>query len=216
MRRAVRSRLGSALRLSQPLSGFLAHPSFVALFRATTVPGIPPSEFFPSQRSRTPLEAAGSLAVIHRRAVARWTSPFADRFPDFHAFTRSPGSSVDYGLPFRSPKLAFRSSWVWLSGLAPFRQLHLLRSFLPPARPYQQLWVAPLLLAVTLLGFGPPKLSPSTPWILDPPRPRGPEHAPSSEDSGARHEGPRPLLPGETFLSTFSTQVDLVDGFQPP
>jgi hypothetical protein len=35
--------LGSALRLSQPLSGFLADPSFAALFRAATVRGILPS-----------------------------------------------------------------------------------------------------------------------------------------------------------------------------
>jgi hypothetical protein len=54
VRRAVRSRLGSALRFSQPLSGFLAHPGFVALFRATAVPGILPSELFP-HGDRAPL-----------------------------------------------------------------------------------------------------------------------------------------------------------------
>jgi hypothetical protein len=99
----------------------------------------PPFRAFPSQRSRTSLEAAGSLAVIHRRAVARWTSPFAGRFPDVHARARLPGSPIDYGLPFRVPRLAFRLSRAWLNGLAPFRQLHLLRSFVPPVRPYLRL-----------------------------------------------------------------------------
>jgi len=48
---------GSALRFFEPLSGFLADPSFVALFHATTVPGIPPSETSPRFESRTPLGA---------------------------------------------------------------------------------------------------------------------------------------------------------------
>jgi hypothetical protein len=49
--------LGSALRFSQPLNGFLARPNFVALFHATTVPGIPPVEISPREKSRTPLGA---------------------------------------------------------------------------------------------------------------------------------------------------------------
>ena len=68
VKRVVRPRLGSALGFSQPLSGFLAVPSFAALFRAATVPGILPSERSPHRDQRTPLEAACSLAVIHRRA----------------------------------------------------------------------------------------------------------------------------------------------------
>jgi len=57
----VRLHIGSALRLSRPLSGFLADPSFVALFRATTVPGILPSELFPHE-DRAPL--SGPLAPL--------------------------------------------------------------------------------------------------------------------------------------------------------
>jgi len=56
------------------------------------------------------------------------------------------------------------------------------------------------------------KLSPSTPWILDPPGPRT-KHKLSSGDSSLRLVGQQPFEPGETFLST-STQEDLVDGFQ--
>jgi hypothetical protein len=52
--RRVSPRLGSALRFSQPLSGFPATRSFVALFHATAVPGILPSEPFP-RKERAPL-----------------------------------------------------------------------------------------------------------------------------------------------------------------
>jgi hypothetical protein len=73
VRRVVHSRPGSAPRLSQPLSGLLASSSSTALFRAATVPGLPSfrSELSPRKRSRTPLGAAYSPAVIHRRAETR-------------------------------------------------------------------------------------------------------------------------------------------------
>jgi hypothetical protein len=75
---ARHSRLGSALRLSQPLSGFLAHPSFVALFRATTVPGIPPFRGFPSQEIAGP--SRGSLAPLQLSTCVRSRTTF-DRSP---------------------------------------------------------------------------------------------------------------------------------------
>jgi hypothetical protein len=73
VRRVVHSHPGSAPRLSQPLSGLLASSSSTALFRAATVPGLPSfrSEPSPRKRSRTPLGAAYSPAVIHRRAETR-------------------------------------------------------------------------------------------------------------------------------------------------
>jgi hypothetical protein len=67
MRWIVPVHRGSALRFSQPLSGFLAHPSVAALFHAATVRGVLPSERCSSPRSRAPLGAACSLAVLHRR-----------------------------------------------------------------------------------------------------------------------------------------------------
>jgi hypothetical protein len=101
-----RSHSGSALRLSQPLSGFLASSSSTALFRAATVPGCPPSELSP-RRDRVPLSrplAPPQLSTtVPGRAPAR---PFASCFPDFHAYAQLPGSPVDYGLPFRDPQLA--------------------------------------------------------------------------------------------------------------
>jgi hypothetical protein len=59
---------------SVPLTGFLnlsaalASSSSTALFRAVTVPGCPPSERSPRQRSCTSSEATGCHVVIHRRA----------------------------------------------------------------------------------------------------------------------------------------------------
>jgi hypothetical protein len=105
MRRVVRSRLGSALRLSQPLSGFLAHPSFAALLHAAAVPGIPPFRVFPSQESRTPLGATCSPAVIHRRAEARRPGSCHRQFRRLpRCQTQLPGSPGDYGFPFHTPE----------------------------------------------------------------------------------------------------------------
>jgi len=85
MKRVVRPHFGSALGFSQPLSGFLTHPSFAALFRAATIPGIPPLE--PSPREdRAPLSRPlCSLAVIHQRAEPRRSCLIATRFTDVRA-----------------------------------------------------------------------------------------------------------------------------------
>lgn len=80
MCRTVRVRHGSAPRLSQPLSGFLAgsgsRPSRIA-----AVPGLYPSRAFPSRRSRAPLEAASSPAVSHRPSPSAMRAPFTAGFP---------------------------------------------------------------------------------------------------------------------------------------
>jgi len=189
MRWLVQSRLGSALRLSQPLSGFLAGPKDRGLISCHSRSWDPPFRAFPLRRSRTPLEAACSLAVIHRRAEARRASPFVARFTDVHAFTRLPGSPHDYGLPFHRPRPMSRSSRAQHSGIASFRQLHLLRSFVPLARPFAVASSCPSTAGRCSPGLFPSKLSPSTPRILDPPDPKI-EHVPSPEGSGARLQGP--------------------------
>jgi hypothetical protein len=105
--------LGSALGLFQPRSGFLAGPSFAALFHAATVRGVSPFRGFPSQKSRTPLGATCSLAVIHRRAKRTPPGPCHRRFH------RLPRSRAVAGLPRRlwtpfspSRRNASRSSWI--------------------------------------------------------------------------------------------------------
>jgi len=106
------------------------------LFRAATVPGIPPSELSP-RKNRVPLSrplAPLQLSTgVQECTVLRLV---ASGFTDAHAFTQLPGSPDDYELPFDEPKLASRSFWTQDSGITPFRQLHLLRSFAPLANPF--------------------------------------------------------------------------------
>ena len=101
----VQPHLGSAHRFSQPLSGFLAHPGFAALFRAAAVPGIPPFRAFPSQKSRTPLGA--TLLPCRYPRTCRDASPEScrrrfRRLP--HSSAQSPGSPDVYGFPFGAPE----------------------------------------------------------------------------------------------------------------
>jgi hypothetical protein len=84
------SRPGSAHRFSQPLSGFLARPSFAALSHAATVLGSPPSEPSP-RRNRAPL--SGPPAPLRsstsvRRRTRRALSPLVS--PDIRARARQP------------------------------------------------------------------------------------------------------------------------------
>jgi hypothetical protein len=70
---------GSAPRFSQPLSGFLANPSSTALFRAATVPGLPPSEPSPHRDraplSRPPASLQSSSSVPAGRAAGGSSPP---------------------------------------------------------------------------------------------------------------------------------------------
>jgi hypothetical protein len=185
----VRLHLGSPLRLSQPLSGFVAGPSLVAMFRATTVPRILPSELFPHE-DRAPLSRPlCSLAVIHRRAETYWSSPFAAGFTDVHAFTQLPGSPTDYGLPFHEPRSVSRSSRARSSGIASFRRLHLLRSFPPLARPFRSTLGCPSVAGrfsrvSSPSKLDPPRLGSSTRPDLEGPntRPRPKTRAGDSKD----------------------------------
>jgi hypothetical protein len=197
------SRPGSALGLSQPLSGFLAVPSFAALFRAATVSGILSSERSPRPGSRASLEAAGSLAVIHRCAETRSLLPchrLFHRRPRFHAVAWIPRRLWN---PFPRTEVRFPGS------LGDKRRNRLV----PPASPASKLsspcrvrsqwsWVAPPPLVDALLSFCPSEAFPSAPWVLEPTQALELEHVPQSEDSGSRPKGPQPLWPGETFQST--------------
>jgi hypothetical protein len=101
----VQPHLGSAPRFSQPLSGFLAHLGFAALFRAATVPGIPPFRAFPSQKSRTPL---GATLLPCRYPPTDWDASPGSCRRRFRRLPRSsaqsPGSPDAYGLPFGTPE----------------------------------------------------------------------------------------------------------------
>jgi hypothetical protein len=216
VRRAVHSRFGSALRFSQPLSGFLADPSFAALFHAATVPWILPSEFFP-RKDRVPLSRPLCFpAVIHRRALACYPRPYYHRFhrlPRFHAVAWIPTAAIDFHSMNRSPLPGHPgpratepprpASFTDFEASIPLRIRSCPNRVAPTWRPILS-WVS-----------SPPESSPTAPWVLDPPRPRGPEHAPSSEDSGPRQKGslnpPCRVKPPEHQKHP----KDVVDGFQP-
>jgi hypothetical protein len=184
---------GSTHRFSQPLSGFPASSSSTALFRAATVPGRPPFRAFPSRGSPAPLEAACSLAVIHRRARRAARDRSSTVSPTSTRFAQSPGSPADYELPF--------------GGLTPTSRLLGSRTAkppLPPASPASKPSSpresvradsgCPAPTAAALLGFFPFR-DPHRPRSLDPPRqsldtaPRPQAHAPRPRGPAAPAAG---------------------------
>jgi len=190
VRRVVRPRLGSALGLSQPLSGFLATSSFAALFRAATVPGILPSELSP-RRDRLPLSRPPcSLAVIHRRAEVHRPvrSPPVSSTPTPSRSCLNPHGG--YELHFVGPKPASLSLWVPSSRTTSFCQLHLLRSLHPPASPFTHRPGCPVRAADTLLVFSPSRAFSDCASGSQPAQALRPGRDPSSEDSGSRLQGP--------------------------
>jgi hypothetical protein len=147
------SRPGSALRLSQPLSGFLANPSTAALFHAATVPGVLPSESSP-HRNRAPLSGPHAPLRLSTSVpdAASWTlSPPVSS--DSHAFTQLPGFPRRLWTPFSRAEARFPVALDPSDGTRPFRQLHPLRSLDPPASPFALTRVAPSQRAAPLLGF---------------------------------------------------------------
>jgi hypothetical protein len=143
VRRTVRSRRGSALRFSQPLSGFLACPGFAALFRAAAARGVLPSERCSSPGSRAPLGVAvlpcSSPPNAKPRARTRPCHSGFHRRPRREA--RWPGSPPELEHRFHRacacarigfPGTLDRARPPGLSGV----RLRLLRSLDPPAKPY--------------------------------------------------------------------------------
>jgi hypothetical protein len=159
-----------------PLSGFLNLSAVSRQARASRpclVPqpflGFLPSRVFPSQRSRTPLEAAGSLVVIHAHPGARLPGPFTTGFPRQPTLTRDrldpPGamSSLSAHASARfpvAPDPELRSR--------PAPPLHPLRSFVPSASPFAPIRVSPNRRPLLSWVSAPLELSPPTPRTLGP------------------------------------------------
>jgi len=91
---------GRSLPTPVPLSGlptlrqatsqrFPSRPKFRGLVSCRNRSWDSPFRVFPSQKSRTPLGATCSLAVIHRRAGALLPEPYHRRFPRRPRFWRS-------------------------------------------------------------------------------------------------------------------------------
>jgi hypothetical protein len=192
--------LGSTLRFSQPLSGFLAGSSFAALFHAVTVVGIPPFRVFPSQEiaclSRGRLTSMQlSTDVLER--TARFLSPPVSPTSTLSRGCLVPHTAMSFlftrlhALPGRSGTRAVEPS---LSvSFTCFEAMSLPRVRLQPG------WVSPHQLIDTLLGFCPSRAfslhasDPQPAWTH-----RVQTRALLPKIPGSRHEGPQPLLPGET------------------
>jgi hypothetical protein len=142
------------------------------LFRAATVPGILPSEPSPRRRSRTSLEAAGFLAVIHRRAGTRRLAPCYRWFPATSTLSRSCRDPPPT-MSFLSPS---RGSVPGHSGhrtTKPLRSVSFtyFEAFFPSSSPFAAASGRPLVAGRCSPGFSAPsELSPPTPRILHPPR----------------------------------------------
>jgi hypothetical protein len=113
----------------------------------------------------------------------------ATSFHDAHAFTQLPISPHDYGLPFRNRVASSRLPWILSRRIASYRQLHLLRSYIPPVSPYPPSRVAPNRRPILSWAFAPLELSPSAPRILIPARSRKTEHSLASEEVRERLSG---------------------------
>jgi len=159
--------LGSALRLFQPRSGFLAVPSFAGLFHPATVRGVLPSEFSPRRNrvplSRPPAPSRSSTGVLEStiRALLPPVSSTSALARGCLTPPKTKGS-----LSTLAEARASRSPWTTDNGTSPFRQLHPSRSLSPPASPFAPTRVAPSQRPILTWVPTPPELSPSTPRTL--------------------------------------------------
>jgi len=189
------------------------------LFRAATVPGILPSELSPRRGSRAPLEAAGFLAVIHRRAGARRPAPYHRRFhstPTLSRSCRDPPPTMDSLFPSRGP----------VPGRPGHRTTEPLRSasftyseaLFPSSSPFAAASGCPSVAGRCSLGFLPlrsfllPRLGSSNPprtitALNTRPRPKARTRDPEDRD---------PLSRVRPFLATNATRKALVGRLQPP
>jgi hypothetical protein len=129
--------LGSALRLSQPLSGFLATSNFAALSHAAAarrqlLQSVPLAGIV-VRLSTPPAPRPFSTGVLER--AARRLPP---GFTDHHTRAQQPGSPVGSSSLSTHPKVRFPSARTTRDGTVPFRQLRRLRSLAPPANPFRR------------------------------------------------------------------------------
>lgn len=155
------------------------------------VPGILPARVFSSQRLRTPLGAACSLAVIHRRSEdlpPELLSPPVSPTPTLARSSLAPPETM--GPLSANRVLASRSPWISNSEAASSRLLHLLRSLVPPANPFVLRPSCPEQSSRYSRVSAPLELDPPRLGSCDPPEPEGPNTPPHPK---ARRRDPRDL-----------------------
>jgi len=175
------TRSGSALRLSQPLSGFAASSSSTALFRAATVPdrllqSVPLAQVVcPSRGHWLPCGYPPALCADRADDNPRVS-------PNAHARRRSGPDSLAAGGRFRRAEARLPLPPGRRHGTVTSRQLHPLRSFAPSASPFAPRRVAPTRRPLLSWTFRPSKGPFQASEPLTRPTSRA-EHLPSPEGS---------------------------------
>jgi len=168
MRWAIRSRLGSTLGFSQPLSGFLAQPEVRGFVSCRNRSWDLPSECSP-RKDRAPLSGPASSRSYPPACRDALLPPFTDRFADSHTFARLPGIPDRLCPPFpptrrptsrtswaRAMKPPLSASFTCFEAFLPSRIRSLLTRVAPRQRPILS-WVS-----------SPLESSPTTPRSLEP------------------------------------------------
>jgi hypothetical protein len=198
---------------------FPSRPEFCSLVSCRNRPGLrSPSELSPRKESRTPLEAASSLAVIHRRAETHPRPPCHRRFRQTPTLkrTRLPASPDDYEVPFHAPKHASRFPWTSAGVIARCDDFTRFEALFLPASPFRQLELPRNRRPILSWTSAPLKSSPPAPWNLDPPAPRRARTPQTCERLRATTGDLAAPAPGETVLWVRTPSNDSVGGLRPP
>jgi hypothetical protein len=132
-----RSRLSSALRFSQPFSGFLAGTSLEPYFRLKPFGLRPPTEVSPRKNRVFFFRSASSLAVIRAFKVRETQSTFHDRFQrrtSLNSIAAIPRIAIGFLSTFRKTFPGYPERFV--SWITKQNALHLLRSVSPLTNPF--------------------------------------------------------------------------------
>jgi hypothetical protein len=178
-----------------------------------------PSELSPRRGSRAPLEAAGSLAVIHRRAGTRRPAPCHLRFhstPTPSRSCRDPPQTMGSLFPSRSPSPGHPGHRT----TEPLRSASFtyFEAFFPSSSPFAAASGRPSVAGRCSPGFpASSKLPPPTPRILDPPRAIAALRTRPHPQARTRDpEDLDPLSQVRRSLATKSYPRSLVGRLQPP
>jgi hypothetical protein len=204
VKRSVHSRFGSALGLSQPLSGFLATPGLRGLVSCRNRSWDLPSECSP-RKDRNASRRRLAPSSLSTRLSWRTAFVLSPRVSPTSTLSRSrldPRTTMDS--LFTCPKTRFPVALDSSSETALYSELHRPRSLTPLTNPFAIDSSCPSPTAVTLLGFSPLESSPTASRSLRParatrtrtlafrPSPEGPATRARDQEDFQSPEGPRP------------------------
>jgi hypothetical protein len=192
----------SALRLSQPHSGFRNVRTPWPCFMPQPLVGLPPFRAFPSQESRTPLGAASRLGYPPACRSAPSQVLSLSTSPDARAFGAVAGIPRQlWGL---IPPVTEATNFPFPldpDGRNPLRSanLHPLRGVAPPASPFVPNQVALVQQPILSWCSSPLEPSPPQPRILYPPWRKARTRAGTLESQPTTKRTSQPSQPGDAF-----------------